>query len=212
MLYDMESGYRVFFLLILVVLMLAGAAGCLSVVSGPVPSSSQPASILPSPAPGTGATIADLALQASDLPSDYLLRDRTVIGYGGISQLDHDLGWQQGYRVSFYRLDKKHDEMTTISQQIGIYSPDNINAVYRLTENAIVPSGYNASSYQIPFPVIGDRSVAWRETAGSPQDNITSYSVIFVKNNVLERITMEGTTTDYEELQTIALDAAARIP
>jgi hypothetical protein len=211
MLYDMESGYRVVFLLILVVLMLTGAAGCLSSVSGPVPSSSQPASLQPSPAPATGVTIADLALQASDLPSDYLLRDRTVIGYGGISQLDHDLGWQQGYRVSFYRLDKKHDEMTAISQQISIYPPDNINAVYRLTRDAIVPSGYNASGYQIPFPVIGDQSVAWRETADRPKDNITSYSVIFVKNNVVEQITLEGTTTDYELLKTIAQDAAARI-
>jgi hypothetical protein len=212
MLYDMESGYRVFFLLILVVLMLAGAAGCLSVVSGPAPSSSQPASVQPSPAPGTGATIADLALQASDLPSDYLLRDRTAIGYGGISQLDHDLGWRQGYQVSFYRLDKKYDDMTDIIQLISTYAPENINAVYRIKRDALVPAGYNASGYQVPFPIIGDQSVAWRETAGSPQDNITSYSVIFVKNNVFEQITMEGTTTDYEVLKTIAQVAASRIP
>ena len=55
-----------------------------------------------------------------------------MIGYGGISQLDQDLGWQQGYQVSFYRLDKKHDDMTTISQPISTYTPDNINAVYRV--------------------------------------------------------------------------------
>jgi len=208
----MESGYQVFFLLILCVMVMAGSAGCISVVTGPAPPSGQPISVQPSPAPGTGATIADLALQASDLPSDYILRDRSVIGYGGISQLDHDLDWQQGYRTSFYRLDKKHDDMTTISQQISIYPPDNINAVYRLTGNAIVPSGYNASGYQIPFPTIGDQSVAWRETADSPQDTITSYNVIFVKNTVLERITLEGTTTDYELFRTIAQDAATRIP
>ena len=134
-----------------------------------------------------------------------------MVGYGGISQLDDDLGWRQGYQVSFYRLDRKHDDMTDIIQLISTYSPENINAVYRLKRDALVPAGYNASSYQVPFPIIGDQSVAWRETAGSPQDNITSYSVIFVKNNVFEQITMKGTTTDYEKLKTIAQVAATRV-
>jgi len=211
MLYGMEYGYRGFFLMILCALVLSGSAGCLSGVFGPAPSPGQPATVPPSLTPGTNATIADLALQSSDLPSDYILRDRSMVGYGGISQLDHDLGWQQGYQVSYYRLDKKHNDMTDVSQLISTYTPDNINAVYRIKRDALIPAGYNAGGYQVPFPIIGDQSVAWRETAGSSQDDIISYSVIFVKNNVFEQITMEGTTTDYEMLKTIAQTAAGRI-
>ena len=44
-----------------------------------------------------------------------------------------------------------------------------------------------------------------------PNGDITSYSVIFVKKNVFEQMHMEGTTTDYEVLKTIAQTAAGRI-
>jgi hypothetical protein len=209
--YGMEYGYRVFFILALCTIVSAGSAGCLSSVFGPAPSYNQPAAVVPSPttAPSTG--ISDLALQPTDLPSDYILLDRSLIAYGGISQLDRDLGWRQGYQVSFYRLDKKHDDMTDVSQQISMYTPENINEVFRIKRDALMPAGDNTSGYQIPFPIIGDQSVAWRDSVVGPNGDITSYSVIFVKKNVFEQMHMEGTTTDYEVLKTIAQTAAGRI-
>lgn len=207
----MEYRYRVFFLLILVVLVSAGSAGCLSSVFGPAPTYNQPATATPSQTPAANATIDEMALQPADLPSDYILRDRSLVAYGGISQLDRDLGWRQGYEVSYYRMDKKHDDMTNVIQQISTYTQENINEVYRIKRDALVPAGYNTSGYQVPFPVIGDQSLAWKESTGNSPGDITAYSVIFVKSNVFEQISMKGTTTDYEVLKTLAQAAAGRI-
>jgi hypothetical protein len=211
MVYDMEHGYRVCILLVLCMLSAAGSAGCLSGVFGPAPSYHQSATPAPSQPPAASATIADEALQPADLPSDYILRDRSMVAYGEVSQLDRDLGWRQGYEISYYRLDKKHDDMTDISQLISTYTPENINEVYRIKHDALVPGGDNASGYQVPFPIIGDQSSAWKHSAGSSPGDITTYSVIFVKNNIYEQITMAGTTTDYEVLKTLAQAAAGRI-
>jgi hypothetical protein len=158
-----------------------------------------------------GTAISDRALQLADIPPGYILRDRSVVAYGGISQLDRDLGWRQGYQVSFYRLDKKHDDLTDLSQVISIYPTENMNEVFRIQRDALMPAGYNASGYQVPFPIIGDQSVAWKESTGNPPGNVTSYTVIFVKNNVFEQIRMAGTTTDYEVLKNITQLAAGRI-
>ena len=77
MLYDMESGYRVFFLLILCVLVLAGCCRVPLRRLRPAPSSANRLRSSHHQPCGTGATIADMALQAADLPSDYILRDRS---------------------------------------------------------------------------------------------------------------------------------------
>jgi hypothetical protein len=211
MVYDMEYKYRVFSFLILGVLVSAGSAGCLSGVFGPAPAYNQPVTATPSQTAAANATISDMALQPADLPPDYILQDRSLAAYGGISQIDRGLGWQQGYEVSYYRMDKKHDDMTDIIQQISTYEPANINLVYRIKHDALLPAGDNASGYQIPFPITGDQSAAWRTTTGSQTGSITSYNLIFVKNNVFEQITMEGTTTDSELLKAIGQAAAARI-
>jgi hypothetical protein len=207
----MEYRDRVVILLTLCVLASAGSAGCLSGGFGATPTYSQAATVSPSPVTTPGTAISDKALQLTDLPSGYILRDRSVVAYGEVSQLDRDLGWRQGYQVSFYRLDKKHDDMTDLSQVIGIYPPENINEVFRIQRDALMPAGYNASGYQIPFPIIGEQSVAWKESTGSSQGNVTAYTVIFVKKNVFEQIHMEGTTTDSEVLKTLSQLAAGRI-
>lgn len=207
----MEYGYRVSVMLITCVLASAGSAGCLSGLFGPAPSYNQPAAATPVPTQAGNATISEMALQPADMPADYILRDRSLTAYGGISQLDRDLGWRQGYEVSYYRLDKKHDDRTDVSQQISTYDPENINAVFRIKRDALVPAGYNTSGYQVPFPIIGDQSIAWKESPGTAAGDSSTYSVIFAKNNVFEQITMTGTTTDYEVLRTIAQTAAARI-
>jgi hypothetical protein len=207
--YDMKIR---FIALILLVQLAISSAGCLSMAPAP--------SALPTPLPpatqiaeSTSAAIilGDLALQLTDVPSDYLLKDRTVTAYSEVSPIAHDLGWRQGYRVVFYRMDRERDDMTLISQAISVYPPENIGKVYDLETEGIL-SGLNGSKrYEIPFPAAGDRSIAFRETrVGDPQD-FAKYTVIFKKKNVFETITMEGTTTDYEALKNVVRIAAEKI-
>ncbi len=213
MVYGMERGYRSCILLAMVTVMCAGSAGCLSSPNGPAPHDNvtAPAASFTTESPVASVPVADMALQLSDLPSGYILRDRSVIAYAGAGQLARDLGWRQGYQVSFYRLDKKENAMTEITQEIDIYPPDTIREAYTLGEETLLPAEDNATDYQVPFPLLGDRSVAWRVVRDGDQGTIITYSVIFTRNNVYERISMGGTTTDYETLRDIARKAESKI-
>ena len=215
MVYDMESGFCSSILLVFLTCMCTLSAGCLSDFFGPAP---LPATTIPvtvtAPTPESPvATLpaADMALQLTDLPSDYTLRDRTAIAYAGVSQIFRDLGWRQGYGVSFYRLDKDMDDMTTIAQEIHVYPLENMNKVYSLEKDALLPPDDDATDYQVPFPQQGDRSIAWREIRSGDDGTIVTYTVIFTKKNVYEKISMAGTTTDYETLKDIAGKAASKI-
>jgi hypothetical protein len=63
----------------------------------------------------------------------------------------------------------------------------------------------------VPFPVTGERSIAWREVRTVGTIPVVTYSVIFTKKNVYEKISMTGTSTDYELLRELAMTAAGRI-
>ena len=152
-----------------------------------------------------------MALQVSDMPPDYLLKDRTVIAYSEVSQLAHDLGWQQGYTVIFTHANSKNEDSTGIHQSISVYPPENINKVYALETERILSSRNGITLNEIPFPTIGDRSIAFRETQSMDSRDFTVYTVIFKKKNVFEIITMEGTITDYETLKDVVRKAADRI-
>ena len=209
----MEYGMKTRFItLIFIVLLAICSAGCLS----PAPVSLTQQVLLPETTPtpeSTRATIpsGDMALQLSDMPPDYLLKDRTVIAYSEVSQLAHDLGWQQGYTVMFAHANRKNDDSTGIHQSISVYPPENINKVYALETEGIISSRNGITRNEIPFPTIGDRSIAFRETHSMDSQNFAVYTVIFKKKNVFEIITMEGTTTDYEILKDVVRKAADRI-
>ena len=216
MVYDMERGYRSYILLAFLACIITASAGCLTGSFGPSQNDTAtiPATMSPVPTPESPvATVpaADMALQLADLPSDYVLRDRTASAYGGVDKLYQDLGWRQGYRVSFYRLDKDRDDTTGIAQEIDIYPLDTVNDVYALEKEALLPSDDSTTDYQVPFPQQGDRSIAWRETRTVDRTTFVTYTVIFTKKNVYEKISMTGTTTDYEVLRDVAQRAAAKI-
>jgi hypothetical protein len=198
--------------LTLAVLMVISSAGCLS----QTPASPPPQTPLPSTLPTPVSTSAivqpgDMALQLSDMPSDYLLKDRTVIAYSEVSPLAHDLGWRQGYTVMFYRVNREKDDMTGIRQSISVYPPENIGKVYDLETEGIISGLSSSTRYEIPFPKIGDQSIAYRETrVGDPLD-FAVYTIIFSKKNVFETITMGGTSTDYETLKDVVRKAADKI-
>ena len=201
-----------FLALILVVLLAVISAGCLS----PAPALPPPQTPLPATLPTPESTIATIppggmALQLTDVPPDYLIKDRTVIAYAEVSQIAHDLGWQQGYRTTFYRMNREKDDLTGIRQTINVYPPENMNKVYAIENEEFLSNKNGTTRYEIPFPAIGDKSIAFRETkVGDPLD-LAVYTVIFKKKNVFETINMGGTTTDYEMLKDIVRNAADKI-
>lgn len=209
----MNHGHGFPGLILLLVLSCILAAGCLGGSTSPP---AAPASPSPSATPGPAVTIAtvpaaEMALQVYELPAGYVLRDRTALAYAGVGQVSRDLGWRQGYRVSFYRLDKDMDDMTSITQEVHVFPYGSINEVYLLEKDALLPPDDSATDYQIPFPQLADRSIAWREVHTGVTGSTVTYTVIFTEKNVFEKIAMTGTTTDYEVLKQVAWTAAGKV-
>ena len=191
------------------------SAGCTEAPPAAPPAPAQ--TPIPAPIPSTVAlrlpqSPSDMALQPSDLPSEYLLRDRSVMALPEVSQIGRSLGWRQGYFVSFYRVNSDTGDFTRILQSISVFSPDNINGVFLIEKDALKDrSSTPGTRYEIPFPPIGDRSIAFRETNPVDPDRPVTYTVIFTKKNVFEKITMSGTLTDYETLKRLAQRAETLI-
>lgn len=189
------------------------SAGCVAEESEP-PYVQLPASSVPTPTPESPVVttlLADLALQKEDLPSDYHLKDRTVTSYAGAGQVFRDLGWQQGYEVTYYRMDTDRNDITIISQEIAVYPIKTVRDVYSLKKEKLLPEEDSRTDYQVQFPPTGDRSIAWREVSTSGMVPVVTYTVIFTKKNVYEKIALTGTSTDYELLKTLATTAAEKI-
>jgi hypothetical protein len=153
-----------------------------------------------------------MALQPSDMPSDYLLQDRTVIALPEVSSLARQLGWQQGYYVSFYRRNGNTEIITRIWQSVNIFSSANINGVFLLEKEELKKEQLSPGTrYEIPFPAIGERSIAFRETNPLDPERPVTYTVIFTKKTIYEKITMSGTSTDYEMIKRLAQRAEALV-
>jgi hypothetical protein len=153
-----------------------------------------------------------MALQPADLPSDYILQDRSVMALPEVSQLARELGWRQGYYVSFYRRISNTDDSTRIRQSINFFSTDSINGVFLLEKEELKDQQLSPGTrYEIPFPAVGERSIAFRDTNPVDPERPVTYTVIFIKKNVFEKITMSGTNTDYETLKRLVLRAEALV-
>ena len=198
--------------LMMVVLFSAMSPGCTSTLFGAAPQyHQQPAATEAVAVRTTPVNLSDLALSLSDLPPDYLLRDRSVVAYEQVEPVFRELSWQQGYEVSFYRMNRAKGDNTLVRQVISIFPADRVDTVYRLEKEAMLAPPNGTTRYDMPFPIIGDESTAFRESdVNAPERNVT-YSLLFTKDNVYETITMGGTTTDYETLKDLALKAAGRI-
>ena len=208
----MVQRFRATFLLLTLLAGVTLSPGCMSSVFGTPPVYSLPVSETQVPEQvATVVTVADMALVPDDLPSGYSLKDRSIIAYDEIGQLAHDLRWMQGYRVVYYRLERYHNDITGIRQIIGIYPQESINRVYAIEKESLLEDVNGTRKYEIPFPKIGEKSIAVRIIEPGDPRNLVVYSVLFTKNNVCEHITMGGTATDYETLKSIALRAAEKI-
>jgi len=204
MVYGMEHSWAA---LILAIFLLC-SAGCLETLFGEPPQKAE--TPVPSPVPTTETPrlltqSSDMALQPADLPADYILQDRTVMALPEVSPLARELGWQQGYYVSFYRRISNTDDITRIRQSVNIFSSDSINGVFLLEKEELKDQQVSPGTrYEIPFPAIGERSIAFRDTNPVDSERPVTYTVIFTKKNVYEKITMSGTNTDYETLKRLA--------
>lgn len=161
-----------------------------------------------------------MALQLSDLPSGYIVRERADIPYSDASDFAKEQGWQKGYQASFYRMDADKYDVTSITQRIGVYYISNVNLIDSTMEmvfdeaedDLLALANDTVTVTELPFPEIGSDSTAYRISEANNTYGITRYVVIFTKEDVFEAIEMKGTTTDFEELKRITADAARKIP
>jgi hypothetical protein len=153
-----------------------------------------------------------MALQLSDLPDGYIIKERSDVAYADLNPLARDEGWKQGYYVAFYRMDVKNYDITGITQQISVYPLDRIRIIFD-DAKADLLSRENTSITltELPFPKTGDMTVALRTVDANDPYGIMTYTIVFTKKDVLEQIEMRGTTTDYEVLKNIAAIAAQKI-
>lgn len=211
MVYGMEHAWAA---LILVFVILC-SAGCSDLQSGPPgqqPQTTVAITVPSTQAPVTPEQSSDMALRPDDLPSDYILQDRTVMALPEVSSLARELGWRQGYYVSYYRKNVNTDDFTRIRQSVSIFSTESINGVFLLEKEELKDQKISPGSrYEIPFPAVGERSIAFRDTNPLDPERPVAYTVIFIKKNVYEKITMSGTNTDYETLKRLVLRAEALI-
>jgi len=213
MVYDMERSRAA---LALVILLLC-STGCMSTLFGEPPRRTE------TPVPTTIAVTvtetprlpeqsSDMALQLSDLPSDYVLKDRSVMALEDVPPLAIQLGWLEGYYVSFSRRTYNTDDVTYIRQTVSVYTSDDMNGVFLLERDELRNQQLTPGSrHEIPFPAVGERSIAFRETNPLATDRPVTYTVVFMKKNVFEKITMSGTNTDYETLKRLAQRADSLI-
>ncbi|MGD0533832.1 MAG: hypothetical protein ABR999_00115 [Methanoregula sp.] len=192
------------------------SAGCLSAIFPDL----VPAPTLtptPAPVPTTESQVAtvpvsQMALQPSDMPSDYILKDRSDLSYLEMDQMSHDLGWKAGYVVTYYRMNQEKYDMTEIRQVIDLYPLENMNKVFDIEKDAISSQKTTLTQiYELPCPNMGDRTFAYRTSDTQNLLSITTYSIIFTNKDVYEELTMSGTTTDFETLKELAQTATDKI-
>jgi len=201
MVYGMERSWAA----LIIVISLLCSTGCLDTLFGEPPYKTEtqaPTTVPTTETPRLPEQSSDMALQPSDLPSDYILQDRSVMAVQEVSQLARELGWRQGYFVSFYRRNSNTNDITRIRQSVSIFSTDSMNGVFLLEKEELKDQQISPGTrYEIPFPAVGERSIAFRDTNPLDPERPVTYTVIFTKKNVFEKITMSGTNTDYETLK-----------
>jgi hypothetical protein len=209
----MESGWGVLGALLVVIIV---STGCLSAIF-PYPSLPAPTQTpAPIPAPTTISPVSSIpvdqmALQPTDMPSGYILKDRSDIPYLGTDQMSRNLGWRAGYQVTYYRLNEDQYDLTDVSQEIDLFTPANMNMVFNIQEDAVNAQMTGTTQiFELPCPSMGDHTFAYRKT-DTQNPLLTTYGIIFTKKDVYEELTMSGTTTDFETLKNLTMTASGRI-
>lgn len=152
--------------------------------------------------------LSDMALQLSDFPGNFTIKERTERVKSDVSKDAIDLGWKKGYYVRYARIGESILDVTVIEQLISVYPIENVSKVVNLPRE----SDKNITYDELSKPNIGDNSRAFRITTtdefGTEQK---IYQIEFVRMDVYVSLYMVGTTTDYELLKGLAKKAEAKI-
>jgi hypothetical protein len=136
----------------------------------------------------------ELALELKDLPEGYFIAEKSERLKSDISERGLSLGWIKGYQVKFRKGESLFD-FTNIVQWISFYPLENISKNLEFEPEPI--EGW--SFEKMPELKIGDASRSYRWTDLEYGD--IEYEIEFIKKNVYVRISMFGSSTDYELLK-----------
>lgn len=150
----------------------------------------------------------DMALQLSDFPGNFAIKERTERVKSDVREDAIDLGWKKGYYVRYARIGDSILDVTVISHFISVYPVENVSKVLNLPKK----SDKNITYDELSKPNTGDNSRAFRITTKDEFGTEEKYYQIeFVRMDVYVSLYMVGTTTDYELLKGLAKKAEAKI-
>ena len=151
----------------------------------------------------------ELALELSDLPEGYTIKERTPRLKSDVSKEGLGLGWKDGYYIRFARIGEDIFDATVIEQFISTYPIENIKKVFDILPRE---SNENITYEELPNPDLDVESRAFRITTTNEfgvQDRF--YQIELIKKDVFQQWDMSGTATDYELLKEIVKKAIKKI-
>jgi hypothetical protein len=211
------------FLIIMLVLAVVLAAGC---VQGTGPAA--PAT----PAPVTGPGLQDLALRPSEVPACFSLTDQHVKISGEVGQLAKDLGWQSGYEVT-YTCPGAGAEPTVLVHSLAVYPAANMPGIASMVDKQDRSAGFTYEDLAFPDPGTSLRGFYGKAvsagvsgspagtgqltgTGSIPETNTLPGNdvaeVIFSKGTRFSVLKMTGPGTNATVLRDLAVVAYAKIP
>ena len=190
------------------IIILVCIAGCST-----TPSTTQ---ITPTPTPESILSTIDpseMALQLSDMPDGFEIGERSERTRSDVSQGALDNGWKKGYYVFFQRKESKElKDIEYISQYISLYPIEKIDQPLISAKKSLIDSSNDSYLVEeLSNPKIGNSSQAFRVKRTVLGQHATEFYIHFVKKDVYETFIDIGTSTDYENLKSIAKIAAAKI-
>ena len=211
----------------LVILILAGTlvfiAGCTQATSPVLPVT---------PVPATTPHLSDLAITSSDIPACFALTEQQVKNSGDVGELAKDLGWQEGYGVTYTCL-KEGTEPTVILHSLATYPAANMPGIATMVDEQDRPAGYLYEDLSFPdqgismrgfYRKAGSMQVSGISTGAnlltgrrdSAETNAVAGSsmaeIIFYRGTTFEVLRMTGPGTNATLLKDLALKSTAMIP
>jgi hypothetical protein len=201
-------------LMTLFIIVTLSIAGCASQApSAPPVSTVSPAPAAPAVSPSTEQKLSTLepsrlALQPSEVPAGFTLVEQLERNLSEMRPWAVDKGWKKGYYAYYER---NGQDVQYIEQAISIYPIGNISLIVPDTVQGVKnwSAEENLTVEELPEPGIGDSSRALK--ISEPGEPVNDYIITFVKYDVFEQMSINGTATDYETLKQVAGTAAAKI-
>jgi hypothetical protein len=216
--------------LLFAILILAGVAvftaGCTQATGLVLPAT---------PVPGTLSPLPGLVLGPADLPACFSLAEQHVRSYGDVGTLARDLGWQDGYLVT-YTCPAEGSDSTVITQSLAVYPSENMPGIASMVDRQD-RIDTNHTYENLTFPARGlsaDLRGFYGKSVGAqdsgivpgtpglnggrdvPETNGVSVNdvaeIIIYRGTVFEVLKMTGPGTNVTLLKGLAGKASAKMP